>query len=146
MKEQRQRVVSHTMGDCFGACVASIMELPIEVVPNDHTDRWWFVWRDFLGYFGLEMSYYDSMGPIWQDSYWIASVKSKNYKEVYHAIVMEGTKVAFDPSTAKRYRKGQHMLGNDLVAGGYVFTVIDFTKLHKLEEYRKYLVVDNLKK
>jgi hypothetical protein len=122
------------------------MELPIEVVPNDHTDRWWFVWRDFLGYFGLEMSYYDSMGPIWQDSYWIASVKSKNYKEVYHAIVMEGTKVAFDPSTAKRYRKGQHMLGNDLVAGGYVFTVIDFTKLHKLEEYRKYLVVDNLKK
>lgn len=132
------------MGDCFGACMASIMELPLEVMPNDHTDRWWFVWRDFLGYFGLEMQYHSAKGPIWQDKYWIASVKSKNFKEVTHAIVMEGTKVAFDPSTAKRYRKGQSMLGNDLLVGGYVIAVKDFTKLHKLEEYRKYLGVSDV--
>jgi hypothetical protein len=124
--------------------MASIMELPIEVMPNDHTDRWWFVWRDFLGQFGLEMQYHSASGPIWQDSYWVATVKSKNYKEASHAIVMDGTKVAFDPSTKKRYRKGLSMLGkNDVVRGGYIITVVDFTKLHKLQEYRKYLGVDN---
>lgn len=142
MKEQRQRITSPRMGDCFAACMASLLELPLEVLPNDHTDRWWHVWRDFLAQFGLETTYHGSQGAIWACHPWIASVKSKNYSNgTTHAIIMhEGGKVLFDPSTKKRYRKGTYLKGGTVV-GGYVITVSDFTLLHKLEEYRRYLDV-----
>jgi hypothetical protein len=141
MKPQRQRVFSSVMGDCFAACMASLLELPIEVMPNDHSPHYWLVWRTFLKQFGLELSYSSAKGPIWADHPWIASVKSKNYPDgTTHAIIMdEGGKVLFDPSTHKRYRKGEQLLGEDTVVGGYIIQVSDFSKLHKLQEYREKL-------
>src|SRR5688572_27950444 len=112
--------------------MAGIMELPIEVRHSDHTERWRFVGRDFLNYFGLEMRYHYAKGPIWQDKYWIASVKSKNYKEVTHAVPIEGTKVTFDVSTAKRYRKVQRMLASDKIVCALFSPVHDLTRTHKL--------------
>jgi hypothetical protein len=141
MKPQKQKVVSNKMGDCFSACIASLLELPLEVIPNDHSPMYWAVWRTWLGQFGLELNYRSAKGPIWADHPWIASVKSMNYPDgTTHAILMDGgSKVLFDPSTKKRYRKGTHLLGQDVVIGGYIITVSDFTKLHKLQEYREKL-------
>jgi hypothetical protein len=120
--------------------MASVLELPLEVMPNDHSDAWWSIWDRFLEQFGIEMTYGNPNGPIWSESPWIASVKSKNYKDTTHAIVMhEGGKVLFDPSTAKTYRTGQSLLGKDIVKGGYIFRISDFSKLHKLNEYRSKL-------
>lgn len=134
---QKQRVTDNTMGDCFAACMASLLELPIEVVPNDHSPEHWLVWQQFLSQFGLEMSYDSSKGPIWASNPWIASVKSKNYDEITHAIIMHnGGEVLFDPSNKKRYRKGEYLGGEDIIVGGYIITVSDFSKLHKLQEYR----------
>src|SRR5687767_9076240 len=101
MQKQKQRYVSNKIGDCFGACVASLLELPLAVVPNDHSEQWWFIWRLFLKQFGLEMHWHPRNGPIWQSEYWIASVKSKNFEDSTHAIIMNGSKVEFDPSPSK---------------------------------------------
>jgi hypothetical protein len=137
MKPQKQRVFSSKMGDCFAACMASLLELPIEVVPNDHSPMYWSVWRTWLSQFGLEMRYSSAKGPIWASHPWIASVKSLNYPAgTTHAILMDGHWVLFDPSTKKRYRKGTSLLGEEDVVGGYIIEVSNFTKLHKLQEYR----------
>lgn len=133
---QKQRVVSNKIGDCFPACIATLLELPLEVLPNDHSDSWWKVWDCFLAQFGLSLTYDSSEGPIWQDYPWIATVKSKNFESGSHAIVMMGHCVFFDPSTKKTYKKGESLLGKNIVQGGYRINVADFTVLHKLEEYR----------
>lgn len=143
MIPQKQRVVGIGIGDCFAACMASLLELPIEVIPNDHSENWWFVWREFLKQFGLSLGYRGAEGAIWASHPWIASVKSKNY-DCTHAIIMhDGGTVLFDPSTKKRYRKGESLLGKDIVVGGHVIDICDFSKIHKLEEYRQKLGFNN---
>lgn len=136
MKEIKQRIVNGNIGDCFAACMATLLELPIEVLPNDHSPAWFAVWDSFLSQFGLDLSYKGSKEAIWQSYPWIASVKSRNFKNGNHAIIMEGGKVLFDPSTHKIYRKDRFLSGKDIVLGGYIIAVSDFSKLHLLKEYR----------
>jgi hypothetical protein len=138
MKPQKQRVVNKGMGDCFAACMASLLELPLAVIPNDHSDSWLWIWEKFLDQFGLELTASNSKGPIYSQFPWIASVVSKNYENTTHAILMhEGARVLFDPSTKKTYKKGEKLLGEkDVIRGGYIIRVSDFSKLHKLQEYR----------
>ncbi len=137
MREQKQRIVSNVIGDCFPACMATLLDLPLEVLPNDHSEYWFFIWERFLEQFGLKIDYHSAKGAIWSQHPWIASVKSKNYENGSHAIIMHnGGDVLFDPSTKKVYRKGQHLLGKDVVTGGYTISVSDFSRLHKLKEYR----------
>jgi hypothetical protein len=136
MKRVKQRTVNSQYGDCFGACLASILELPIEVIPNDHSEIWFSIQRMFLDQFGLSMTFHNRQGPIWSYSPWIASVKSKNYPDTTHAIIMQESEVLFDPSTKPGYKKGEYLLGNDAVVGGYIMRVSDLSLLHKLYEYR----------
>lgn len=137
MKKYNQRITDGVIGDCFRACMATILQLPPEVLPNDHSwtfDRTWVV---FLAQFGLDLAHSNEKGPIWLEGYWIASVKSLNYKNVSHAIVMHETnKVFHDPSTKKRY-KTSRTLGTDRVTGGWRLVVTNATKLHFLEQYRE---------
>jgi hypothetical protein len=139
MKFVKQRIVNSQYGDCFGACLASLLELPIEVIPNDHSPAWFEIQRIFLNQFGLSLTFHNSQSPIWSESPWIASVKSKNYQGVTHAIIVKDSEVLFDPSTKTGYKKGEYLLGEDSVVGGYIMRVSDFSLLHKLDEYRERL-------
>lgn len=135
MIPQKQKVFGGGNGDCFRACIASIMELPNgDDLPNDHTLEWHFRWQEWLAQFGISLEF--DAKRIWRETYWIASVPSKNLESATHAIVMQGSRVAFDPSNKRRYRKGQNLLGEDIVDGGWWFEVADFSLLHKLDEYR----------
>ncbi len=140
MRPQRQKIVDGKYGDCFAACIASILELPIEVIPNDHSPGAHFTRSSFLRQFGLTIECDNPKGAIWKSHPWIASVKSLNYGEGTHAIVMhEGGRVLFDPSTKKRYKKGQLLLGEDIVVAGWDFAIEDFSKLGNLQKYREQL-------
>lgn len=141
MIEQKQRIVSDVYGDCFPACMATLLDLPIEVLPNDHSEAWFSIWTVFLEQFGLSICWDHAKGAIWESHPWIAGVKSKNYKNVTHAIIMhDGGIVLFDPSTKKIYKKGQSLVGKDIVRGGWRITVSDFSKLHKLKAYKDKLL------
>jgi hypothetical protein len=135
----RQQVVHPVYGDCFRACMATLVQLPPAVLPNDHSPHWWFNWWRFLGQFGLSLDgYHDAKtGAIWHEQPWIASVPSLNLDGSTHAILMhEGGKVFHDPSPKKRYRTGTR-LGSDVVRQGSHLVVTDVTKLHLLHEYRE---------
>lgn len=135
MIPQKQKVVDKGIGDCFRACMASFLELPNdERLPDGYESV--EPWQKWLAQFGMELSW--SHKAIWRESYWIGSVKSKNYTDgTTHAIIMQGTTVAFDPSTKKRYRKGVDMLQGDAVLGGWWIEVIDPSLLYKFQQYKE---------
>lgn len=141
MKRYKQLIVDPEIGDCFRACMATLLQLPPQVLPNDHSQYWWFNWQKYLSQFGLELFTSSASGPIWSQFLWIASVKSLNYENGTHAILMHNGGIVFhDPSTKKRYKTGTDLLGEDSVIGGQRLEVADTGKLHKLEEYRKELI------
>jgi len=134
--KQFQLVYDPDTGDCFRACWATILALPIETIINPQDDRWWFHWREWMKQFGLEILH---GANCWQPNYWIASVTSLNFEGVSHAIVMKGQEVFFDPSTKNRYEEGRNLLGDKEanIISGFWLGVDDPFKLHKLRDHRK---------
>lgn len=121
MKPVEQTIPGPPHGDCFRACVASILELPIEHLPNPHHPEfhWWDAWNEWLQDRGFNLVEWDvpkggerpdGLG-VWcpLDGFWIATVPSLNVEPDperpatgRHCIVMEGQRIAHDPSTAKK--------------------------------------------
>jgi hypothetical protein len=76
------------------ACVASILELPIEECPNPHGTGWWQRWLDWLEEYGLTFVHVGE--AYWFPGYWIACVKSPR-GDYDHAVVYKGEKMVWDP-------------------------------------------------
>jgi hypothetical protein len=130
-----QLIVDEGKGDCFRACVTSLLGIPNDPeLPNVDDPAWFFKWQKFLGPLGLEINYTDA---CWRNGYWIASVKSKNFATCTHAIVMQQQEVFHDPSTKARYEEGEALLGSTVVNGGWFLEVADASKLAALVEMQK---------
>jgi hypothetical protein len=102
-------------GDCFDACLASILEVPLESVHVAHDDHWWDHAQAAAARHGYRiLSVYTREHSPWEatagsladylgDVYWIAAVPSLNLgfhedgRPVGHVIVMRGENVAHDP-------------------------------------------------
>lgn len=136
MRCNRQLTIDKGKGDCFRACLTSILGIPNRPdFPNVDDKEWFLGWLNLLSPFGLELHYESK--SCWRNGFWIASVKSKNFENTGHAIVMQGCKVAFDPSPMKRYRKGISLLGTELVYGGWYLEVTDCSKVEGLPAWRR---------
>ncbi len=107
-------VAPELRGDCFRACIASIMEVGHEDLPNPHdADHWFDAWQEALEPWGLRLIEWDvSEDPeLFFPGYWIASVPSKNLganddgSPVLHCVVMHGADLAHDPSMKERYER-----------------------------------------
>jgi len=139
MKTVKQTIVDKGNGDCFRACICSLLNIPnCKEVPNPHDDEWWFKWERFFASFGMRIMF--DTKKIWREGYWIASVQSLNFKGVSHAIIMKGCKVFFDPSPKQKYAKGRDLfIESHLVNGGYWIEINDIGKLNKLLDLQKAL-------
>ena len=65
MKPVFQTILAPPRGNCLQACIASILELPLEAVPNFMEvdgDGWEKVYQDFLETKGLQVLYLDIDG------------------------------------------------------------------------------------
>lgn len=107
-------------GDCLGACLASILGVPLDSVRVGHSDdpdwHWWDAAHAALEPHGYELL--QAHPPVYAWGYWIASVPSKNLgnypdgSPVLHVLVMRGWEVAHDPCLGDKYEAGTHV--NDL--------------------------------
>lgn len=88
-------------GDCFRACVASILNEPIESLPNPHDD-WDAGWFKAMRKRGLQMVE-ANIEHWYPDGYWIAGLPSLNLPGCMHAVVMRGGELIHDPSLGKKY-------------------------------------------
>lgn len=92
-------------GDCFDACLASVLEVPIEAVCVPHTDDWWERAQDAVAHHGHRILYLGEhtatteelgewLGPV----FWIAAIETGGGgAPVKHSIVMCGANLAHDP-------------------------------------------------
>jgi hypothetical protein len=137
MRKNKQKIFDSVNGDCMRASLTSMLGLPNDPnkIPLPGATDFFIPCYKFLARFGLFLKY--DQTACWKHGLWMASVKSKNFPKGTHAIVMNGDKVAWDPSTKKRYRVGQSLLGKDVVLGGHSLEVIDPSKLYKLREFQK---------
>lgn len=121
-------VAPEDRGDCWAACLASILEVPIEAVTVPHDDsptapHWWDATQELLRPLGWEVMGGDR--AVWPPSgYWIAQVPSKNLVRAdgsreKHVVVMRGGEVAHDPCLGERWEVGTDMSELD-VTGWYV--------------------------
>lgn len=110
-------------GDCWNACLASLLEVPIEAVPIPHSDdpehHWWDETQAALaphGYRAVCVSI-----DIYPSGYWVAAVPSKNLgtfddgRPVPHVIVMHDGEVAHDPALGSTYEAGTDIGDLDLL-------------------------------
>lgn len=120
-------------GDCFDACVASILGVPITAVPIAHSDdpehHWWDAAQEAVGRLGYQLVVADA--KCWPWGWWIAAVPSLNLgtyddgRPVPHVIVMSGGTVAHDPSLGKRYEVGTPIDDLD-VMDAYVLVPLEY--------------------
>ena len=138
LRKNKQIIFDEKNGDCMRASLTSMLGLPNDpkVVPlGGANEDFWTKCYKFLYQFGLTLTF--EQKACWRNEYWMGSVKSKNFKGGSHSIVMKGSKVWHDPSTHKRYRAGESLLGKDVINGGHFLEVIDPSKLYKLELFRQ---------
>lgn len=87
-------------GDCFAACIASILEVPIEGFPNFLAKvgekTWWERWQDFLyeNYRQRLVNWEDDFPDVTKLAWWIAEVLPGN---IPHAVVFYQKEFRFDP-------------------------------------------------
>lgn len=131
MKPVEQTILTPPDGDCFAACVASILELPIASVPNypdptgpnDHS--WWWGWQEWLKQFNLAFVGWNH--PIAEDAevvadilrgYSICNVRYENPR-INHAVVCRDGEIVWNPHPLRDTK--QH----DSIVDWIVFRVID---------------------
>ncbi len=93
MKPQMQLRVSNVNGDCHAACIASILDVPIETLPdffsdnppNPYTRR-----TEWLLNHGLQESYYLVGSFPAPYGYGILSVRSAVFPGATHSVVWDG--------------------------------------------------------
>lgn len=83
--------------DCLSACIASLLDLPLEDVPYETGDDWLEKFRDFLEPKGLSLEQIAYTVGKWPRGFSILSVWLN--KEKSHAVVALNGQVVHDPNT-----------------------------------------------
>lgn len=89
-------------GDCFAACLASIIEVPLNDFPNflasDYEGHWWHRWQQWLyDEYRAELLYWESdwPDPATELAWWIGEVM---LGETPHSIVFYKDEFRWDPA------------------------------------------------
>lgn len=93
-------------GNCYQACIASIMDLPLDSVPNfiEYEDNVWYkVFLDFIEEQGYEYSWQNASEGV-PEGYAIGSgisPRARKDKRINHAVVVLNGVMVHDPHPDK---------------------------------------------
>src|ERR1051325_5153699 len=123
MIRTEQTILSPPDGNCFAACVASILELRIDDVPNfkqpaDHSQEWWFQWQRWLEVRNL--AFVGWPNPISDDPQCVAdilrgySICTVRYEYswgcINHAVVCRDGEIVWNPHPLRDTRQHDSIL------------------------------------
>lgn len=134
-----QEIVDPGKGDCLRACYASLLELPLDAVPNfiRHNHNWFNVLAQFLlalkwkldyisgHYYQDETRYYAKCPKKYKrpstryslNGFFKATVKSRTFTNVHHAVIIDKTGlVVHDPNPNKLYQDENIIKTNELIS------------------------------
>lgn len=97
------------LGDCFRACIASVLEVPIAAVPHFALlgSRWSQVADGYLAALGRELLWEKGDPP--HDVWTIVTVKSPRGSDLKHSVIYYGGEMVHDPHPS---RAGGEPLGD----------------------------------
>jgi hypothetical protein len=106
-----QRIIDQGRGDCLRSCVASILELAPDQVPNfsdfcKYADVNWSIpmWN-FLRERG--MAFVTVYPPHLPHGYCVAVGPSPNIPGAFHAVVWKGSEIVHDPNPSRKGLAGE---------------------------------------
>lgn len=104
MKPVDQTVFGYPNGNCFSACLASILELPLEEVPWFMAEGDWLSrvqeWLKPRGLYAACLLIDTTESPFYPPGWHILSGQSPR-GDWLHAVVAQGTKIVHDPHPDK---------------------------------------------
>lgn len=103
MEKIDQTIFGMPEGNCFAACVASILEQPLITMPdhrNLDNEAWWQVWYDWLRPRNYNLMNFKAGGEWTPLGYSIAGVQSPR-GDWLHAVVALDGKPVHDPHPAR---------------------------------------------
>jgi len=96
-------------GDCLRACVASVLDLPSDEVPDfvgEHGPRWFTALQTWLGHLGKHVAYISTASSLSSiatvypyDLFWIAVGDGPRGRR--HAVVCQSNRVVHDPHPSR---------------------------------------------
>ena len=104
MRPVDQTILDSNRGNCFTACIASILELPLNAVPHFvlFGDEWWDAFLAWLAELGLSASIYPTSDDAYVPPGWtIAGGPSKRFAGRMHACVALDGIVVHDPHPSR---------------------------------------------
>lgn len=131
-------------GNCFQACVASILEMPLEAVPdfcNEYPEDWFLKLGDWLKPMGMSaiMIKYDDgadLAEVLKDQFVLAGGTSA-VRSIPHEVIWMNGKVIWDPAPERKGLKGRP---DDFI----VFTLSEPAVMTQLRQVQK--IVDEQEK
>lgn len=96
MKPVEQTAVGVPAGNCFEACLASILEIPLESIPHFVGDDWWERYLEHFGARGVELLYVPLGGGV-PKGYSAAGGPSPRHAGVMHSVVCLDGEMVWDP-------------------------------------------------
>ena len=107
MKKQKQLIVHRQIGDCWRACIACILNVPVQTVPNfievkgTKTNNWYISSWNWLNKRGYKIQTIDG-NTMRTKRFYIVSVNSYNFKDISHAVIYRGKKPYWDVNPLNR--------------------------------------------
>ena len=123
MKPVRQKIMDPVKGDCFAACLASLMGFELEWVPNfcaEHEPEKWFEeacqWMNERGHYLIlfpipDWPTYREWLRISGAGYWIACGTSPRFRGKLHSVLYKGDQPAHDPHPDDKFLAGDPVDG-----------------------------------
>jgi hypothetical protein len=99
------RPVEKQRGNCLTACVASLLDLPIEAVPNfiqvdvAGGPNWWWHLHTYLKMMGVEIDGFKIRNPPINRHYIVTGLSARASEEypIHHAVIYYNGKMVHDP-------------------------------------------------
>ena len=92
-----QAILGPPNGDCFRACIASLLHRELTEVPNYHGFNWWNRYVAWGRRHGLEFVWYEDAADVPDGLLWIAAPVSPRNQEILHSVVALGDRIVWDP-------------------------------------------------
>lgn len=98
MRPVHQTDFDFVNGNCMAACIASVLELPIEGMPNYHGEgtEWYIQWQRWLEPYNVQLLTFQAGGDWLPTGYSILAGKSPRH-EGNHAVVCLNGEIVHDP-------------------------------------------------
>ena len=101
----------YPVGNCFDACLASVLEVPLDTLPHFHGEGWYDVYEAWLQSRGFELDRMPSE-PI-PPGYQLAVVESPRGAFLHSVVMLDGVLV-WDPSPDRHMGIGE-IVGWDIL-------------------------------